>query len=193
VTVDQRALFDASLVDSAALHERARQNPQPVLDAAAAIVDAFRRGGMLLLFGNGGSASDAQHVSAELVGRFQRERAGLPAIALTTDTSILTSVANDDGFDRVFVRQIEALGRAGDVALGISTSGGSPNVLAALEAARARGLKTIALTGKDGGAVGRAAAIHVNVPAQSTARVQEVHRTLLHIICDIVESELVDR
>jgi phosphoheptose isomerase len=193
VTADQRALFDASLVDSAALHERARQNPQPVLDAAAAIVDAFRRGGMLLLFGNGGSASDAQHVSAELVGRFQRERAGLPAIALTTDTSILTSVANDDGFDRVFVRQIEALGRAGDVALGISTSGGSPNVLAALEAARARGLKTIALTGKDGGVVGRAAAIHVNVPAQSTARVQEVHRTLLHIICDIVERELVDR
>jgi D-sedoheptulose 7-phosphate isomerase len=145
------------------------------------------------LFGNGGSASDAQHVSAELVGRFQRERAGLPAIALTTDTSILTSVANDDGFDRVFVRQIEALGRAGDVALGISTSGGSPNVLAALEAARAKGLNTIALTGKDGGAVGRAAAIHVNVPAQSTARVQEVHRTLLHIICDIVERELVDR
>jgi phosphoheptose isomerase len=193
VTADQRALFDASLVDSAALHERARQNPQPVLDAAAAIVDAFRRGGMLLLFGNGGSASDAQHVSAELVGRFQRERAGLPAIALTTDTSILTSVANDDGFDRVFVRQIEALGRAGDVALGISTSGGSPNVLAALEAARAKGLNTIALTGKDGGAVGRAAAIHVNVPAQSTARVQEVHRTLLHIICDIVERELVDR
>jgi phosphoheptose isomerase len=193
VTADQRALFDASLVDSAALHERARQNPQPVLDAAAAIVDAFRRGGMLLLFGNGGSASDAQHVSAELVGRFQRERAGLPAIALTTDTSILTSVANDDGFDHVFVRQIEALGRAGDVALGISTSGGSPNVLAALEAARAKGLKTIALTGKDGGAVGRAAAIHVNVPAQSTARVQEVHRTLLHIICDIVERELVDR
>jgi phosphoheptose isomerase len=193
VTADQRALFDASLVDSAALHERARQNPQPVLDAAAAIVDAFRRGGMLLLFGNGGSASDAQHVSAELVGRFQRERAGLPAIALTTDTSILTSVANDDGFDHVFVRQIEALGRAGDVALGISTSGGSPNVRAALEAARAKGLKTIALTGKDGGAVGRAAAIHVNVPAQSTARVQEVHRTLLHIICDIVERELVDR
>lgn len=193
MTADERALFDASLVDSAALHERARQNPQPVLDAAAAIVDAFRRGGMLLLFGNGGSASDAQHVSAELVGRFQRERAGLPAIALTTDTSILTSVANDDGFDRVFVRQIEALGRAGDVALGISTSGGSPNVLAALEAARAKGLNTIALTGKDGGAVGRAAAIHVNVPAQSTARVQEVHRTLLHIICDIVERELVDR
>jgi phosphoheptose isomerase len=192
VTTDQRALFDASLVDSAALHERVRQNPQPVLDAAAAIVEAFRRGGTLLLFGNGGSASDAQHVSAEFVGRFQRERAALPAMALTTDTSILTSVANDYGFDRVFVRQIEALGRPGDVALGISTSGGSPNVVAALDAARAKGLKTIALTGRDGGAVGRAAAIHINVPAASIARVQEVHRTLLHIICDIVERELVD-
>jgi phosphoheptose isomerase len=192
VITDQRALFDASLVDSAALHERARQNPQPVLDAAAAIVDAFRRGGTLLLFGNGGSASDAQHVSAEFVGRFQRERAALPAMALTTDTSVLTSVANDYGFDRVFVRQIDALGRPGDVALGISTSGGSPNVLAAIDAARAKGLKTIALTGSDGGAVGRAAAIHINVPAASTARVQEVHRTLLHIICDIVESALAD-
>jgi phosphoheptose isomerase len=192
VITDQRALFDASLVDSAALHERARQNPQPVLDAAAAIVDAFRRGGTLLLFGNGGSASDAQHVSAEFVGRFQRERAALPAMALTTDTSVLTSVANDYGFDRVFVRQIDALGRPGDVALGISTSGGSSNVLAAIDAARAKGLKTIALTGSDGGAVGRAAAIHINVPAASTARVQEVHRTLLHIICDIVESALAD-
>jgi D-sedoheptulose 7-phosphate isomerase len=187
VTTDERALFDASLVDSAALHERARQNPQPVLDAAAAIIGAFRRGGTLLLFGNGGSASDAQHVAAEFVGRFQRERAALPAIALTTDTSVLTSVANDYAFDRVFVRQIEALGRAGDVAVGISTSGGSPNVLVALEAARAKGLTTIALTGTDGGAVGRAAAIHINVPAESIARVQEVHRTLLHIICDLVE------
>ena len=193
MTTDQRALFDASLVDSAALHERVRQNPQPVLDAAAAIIDAFRRGGTLLVFGNGGSASDAQHVSAEFVGRFQRERAPLPAMALTTDTSLLTSIANDYGFDRVFVRQIEALGRPGDVALGISTSGGSPNVLAALDAARVKGLKTIALTGRDGGAVGRAAAIHINVPAASVARVQEVHRTLLHIICDIVEGELVDR
>ncbi len=193
MTTDQRALFDASLVDSAALHERVRQNPQPVLDAAAAIVAALRRGGTLLLFGNGGSASDAQHVSAEFVGRFQRERVALAAIALTTDASILTSVANDYGFDRVFVRQIEALGRPGDVALGITTSGGSANVLAALETARAKGLKAIALTGRDGGAAGRAADIHINVPAASIARVQEVHRTLLHIICDIVEGELVDR
>jgi len=166
------------------------QDPRPALTAAAAIIDAFGRGGKLLLFGNGGSAADAQHVAAEFVGRFERERAALAAIALTTDTSILTSIGNDYSYDRVFVRQVEALGRPGDVAFGISTSGGSPNVLAALEAARAAGLQTIALTGGDGGAVGRAAAIHVNVPSTSTARVQEVHRTLLHVICDAVERAL---
>jgi len=187
VDTDPRALFDATLRDAIALHERAIERPQPVLDAAAAILDAFQRGGTLLLFGNGGSASDAQHVAAEFVGRFQRERAAMAAIALTTDTSVLTSIGNDYAFDRVFARQIEALGRPGDVAFGISTSGASPNVVAALDAARERGLQTVALTGRDGGAVGRAAAIHVNVPSESTARVQEVHRTLLHVICDIVE------
>src|SRR5450759_3591509 len=186
-------LFAATLADTIALHERVRQDPRPVLAAAAAIVDALKRGGKLLLFGNGGSAADAQHVAAELVGRFQRERAALAAIALTTDTSVLTSIANDYAYDRVFARQIEALGRAGDVAFGISTSGGSPNVVAALVAARALGLQTIALTGKDGGAVGRAAAIHVNVPSESTARVQEVHRTLLHVMCDVVERALDQR
>ncbi len=139
------------------------------------------------MFGNGGSAADAQHLAAELVGRFVRERSGLPAVALTTDTSVLTSVANDFGFDRVFVRQIEALGRPGDVALGISTSGGSANVRGALEAARAGGLATIALTGSDGGAIGRAADIHVNVPDESPARVQEVHRTLIHAMCELIE------
>ena len=180
-------LFRSTFGDTIALHERVMQDPQPALAAAAALVDAFGRGGKLLLFGNGGSAADAQHVAAECVGRFQRERAALPAIALTTDTSILTSLANDYDYNRVFARQVEALGRPGDVAFGISTSGGSRNVLAGLESARALGLQTIALTGNDGGAVGRAAAIHVNVPSTSTARVQEVHRTLLHVICDIVE------
>ena len=135
--------------------------------------------------------SDAQHVAAELVGKFQRAREGLAAVALTTDASVLTSIGNDEGFDRVFARQVEALGCRGDVALGITTSGASPNVLAAIEAARARGLVTIALTGRDGGAVGRAAQIHVNVPSASTPRVQEVHRTLLHVLCDVVESAFV--
>ena len=187
-------LFGAMLAETIALHERVRQSdPTPVLDAAAAIIDALRRGGQLLLFGNGGSAADAQHVAAELVGRFQQSRPALAAVALTTDTSVLTSIGNDEAYVRVFARQIEALGRRGDVAFGISTSGRSPNVVSALDAARARGLTTIALTGRDGGAVGRSASIHVNVPSDSTARVQEVHRTLLHVICDIVERAFVER
>ncbi len=186
-------IFAATLAETIALHERVMLDPQPVLNAAAAIVAALRGGGKLLLFGNGGSAADAQHVAAEFVGRFQRERAAFAAIALTTDASVLTSVANDYSYDRIFARQVEGLARTGDVALGISTSGSSPNVLMALEAAHSLGVKTIAMTGRDGGAVGRAAAIHVNVPSDSAARTQEVHRTLLHVICDIVERALVER
>jgi D-sedoheptulose 7-phosphate isomerase len=182
-----------TLAETIALHERAKQDPQPVVDAATVIVSALARGGKLMLFGNGGSASDAQHVAAEFVGRFQRSRAALAAVALTSDTSVLTALGNDGAFDRVFARQVEALGRPDDVALGISTSGGSANVVLGLEAARARGLVTVALTGRDGGAVGRAAAIHVNVPSDVTARVQEVHRTLLHVMCEIVENELCNR
>jgi D-sedoheptulose 7-phosphate isomerase len=160
---------------------------EPVVQAAATIRAAHDAGGKLLIFGNGGSAADAQHMAAELVNRFQRERAALAAIALTTDTSVLTSIGNDYSFDRVFARQIEALGSRGDVALGISTSGDSPSVVTALETARRRGLATIALTGRDGGAAGRAADVHVNVPDESTARVQEVHRTLIHAICELIE------
>ena len=186
------ATLAQTLAETIALHERAKGNPQPVLKAAAAIVEALGRGGKLLLFGNGGSAADAQHVAAEFVGRFQRERAAMAAIALTTDTSVLTSIGNDYAYERVFARQVEALGRPGDVAFGISTSGSSPNVVAALKAAGTLGLVTIALTGGDGGLVGRAAAIHVNVPSDVTARVQEVHRTLLHVICELVERSVVD-
>ena len=188
---ERRALLENTLTAAIALHERAKQHPQPVLDAAAAIIGALKTGGKLLVFGNGGSAADAQHVAAELVGRFERERAAMAAVALTTDASVMTSVANDYAFDRVFARQVEGLGRKGDVALGISTSGASANVVAGLEAARALGLGTIALTGADGGAVGRAAAVHVNVPSENAARVQEVHRTLLHVICDLVERSAV--
>jgi phosphoheptose isomerase len=181
-------LFRSALTDAIALHGRVKDaDPAPLLEAANTIVEALGRGGKLLLFGNGGSAADAQHVAAELVGRFQRERIALAAVALTTDTSVLTSVGNDYSFDRVFARQVEALGRPGDVAFGISASGSSPNVVEALEAARALRMQTIALTGRDGGPVGRAAAIHVNVPSDAVARVQEVHRTLLHVMCDIVE------
>ncbi|MEP6917870.1 MAG: SIS domain-containing protein [Acidobacteriota bacterium] len=177
--------------DAIALHAHVRGLGQTaVLDAARAISLAFDTDRKLLIFGNGGSAADSQHMAAELVGRFARERAAMPALALSTDTSILTSIGNDYSYDRVFARQIEALGRSGDVAFAISTSGGSPNVLAALGAATARGLRTIALTGRDGGPIGTAAEIHINVPGTSTARVQEVHITLIHAICELVERRL---
>jgi D-sedoheptulose 7-phosphate isomerase len=184
---DDGRLADAAFGATIALHQRVRGNLGPVLVAAAAIRSALAAGGTVLAFGNGGSASDAQHLAAELVGRFMRERAALAAIALTTDTSVLTAIANDYSFKQVFARQVEAIGRPGDIAFGLSTSGESPNVLAALQTARAKGLKTIALTGRDGGRVGGAAEIHVNVPDENTARVQEVHRTLLHVICELVE------
>jgi phosphoheptose isomerase len=188
----QRAL-DGAFNDTMAVHARVQREAAGRLFAAAdAVVSALKGGGRVLACGNGGSAADAQHFVAEIVGRFTRERRAWPAIALSTDTSVLTSVANDYGFDRIFARQVEAHGRPGDVLLGISTSGSSPNVLAAIDAARALGMVTVGLTGRDGGAVGRAADIHVNVPTPVTARAQEVHITLLHVLCDIVEQELVD-
>jgi D-sedoheptulose 7-phosphate isomerase len=180
-------VFEAAIL----LHERVRRMElTPVTRAAAVIGEAFARGGRLFVFGNGGSAADAQHMAAELVGRFARERRALPALALTTDVSVLTSIANDYSFERVFARQIEALGRPGDVAFGISTSGNSANVLRAIDAAKAGRLQTVALTGRDGGLIGPAAAIHINVPDASTARVQEVHRTLIHAICELVEDSI---
>jgi D-sedoheptulose 7-phosphate isomerase len=178
------------LAEAARLHDASASASAPAAAAAAAMVAALRTGGRVLACGNGGSAADAQHFAAELVGRFERERAAMAAIALTTDTSIMTALANDYDFTRVFARQVEALGRPGDVLLGISTSGASANVLAAFDAARAGGLTTVALTGRDGGAMGAAADIHINVPAASTARVQEVHRTLLHAVCALIEREL---
>ena len=185
---DAARIADEALAGAVKLHERMRAQVGPTLVAAQAIADALKAGGKLLVFGNGGSAADAQHVAAELVGRFVKERGALPALALTVDASILTAVANDYSFKQVFARQIEALGRPGDVALGISTSGESPNVVTALQVARTQGLKTVALTGRDGGSVGRAADIHVNVPDQNTQRVQEVHQTLLHVMCEVIEA-----
>jgi D-sedoheptulose 7-phosphate isomerase len=180
-----------TLEAAAALHGHVRNlDLTPVVRASAVMREALGSGRMLLAFGNGGSAADAQHLVAELVGRFQREREGFRAVALTADTSLLTSVANDYGFDRVFARQLEALGHPGDVAFAISTSGRSPNVVAALQSARARGLRTIALTGRDGGEAGRLAEVHVNVPDDCTARVQEVHCTLIHALCELVETAL---
>ena len=186
--VGDAAVVQAVFDETIALHQRMREAVQEsVVAAAAAIRTSLDAGGKLLVVGNGGSATDAQHMSTELVGRFERERDGLAAIALTADASLVTSVANDFTFDWVFARQVEALGKREDVALGISTSGRSPNVVMALEAANAKGMKTIALTGRDGGVIGKAAAIHINVPHASTARVQEVHRTVIHAICALVE------
>ena len=178
-----------SLRDAAAAHERMTERASTVVNAAAAIVAALTQGRTVFAFGNGGSAADAQHFTAELVGRYERERRAWPAVALTTDTSALTAIGNDYGFDRVFARQLEALGREGDVAIGISTSGNSPNVLRGLEVAKARGLVTIALTGR-GGTAGTLADHHIAVQEARTSRVQEVHATVLHVICELVESDL---
>jgi D-sedoheptulose 7-phosphate isomerase len=186
---DQAVHVVRTLKEAAAAHERMAANAGTIVAVAGAIVAALKDGRAVLVFGNGGSAADAQHFAAELVGRFERERRAWPAIALTTDTSALTAIGNDYGFDRVFARQVEALGKAGDIAIGITTSGNSPNVLRALEAAQERGLTTVALTGR-GGAAGQLAAHHIAVAEPRTARVQEVHATVLHVICELVEMEL---
>lgn len=165
-------------------------DPTPIVAAAALMRETASRGGRILVFGNGGSAAQAQHFAAELVGRFVTERPALAAIALTADGSTLTAVGNDYGFERVFARQVDALGRAGDVAFGLTTSGASPNVVAALVTARDRGMSTVALTGRDGGPVASLVDVHVNVPDLSTARVQEAHLTVLHILCELIERDL---
>ena len=152
-----------------------------------AIVASLRSGGKLLVMGNGGSAADAQHFAAEFVGRFLMERKALPAIALTTDTSILTAIGNDYGFDEVFNRQVEALANAGDIVVGISTSGNSDNVIKALMTARDKGCQTVGLLGRDGGKIAGMVDINLTVPSQETPRIQEAHQLIIHIVCDLVE------
>ncbi len=152
---------------------------------------ALGKGRKILLFGNGGSAADAQHIAAEFVGRYMMERAPLPAIALTTDTSALTAIGNDYAFDEVFSRQVEALGSKGDIAVGFSTSGRSPNVLKAIAAAREKGLLTVGLTGKNGNALAKLAHYCFCVPSAATPRIQEAHTLIAHILCDIAERLLV--
>jgi len=165
-------------------------NEEKIALVAREICRSLENGNKVLLFGNGGSAADAQHMASEWVGRFSRERRPLAAIALTTDTSILTSVGNDYGFEQIFVRQIRALGRPGDVSIGISTSGNSPNVCAANAAAREMGLVTVGLTGGNGGKLGAEVQYHINVPHRTTARVQEVHIMVGHILCELIEENL---
>lgn len=154
------------------------------------MVKALRAGGKLIFFGNGGSAADAQHLAAELTGHFVRERAPLSAVALSTDTSALTAIGNDYGFEHVFERQIRALGRRGDLCIAISTSGNSPNVLRAVEAARELGIAVVGLTGRGGGSLARVSDIPIVIPSDSTARVQECHITIGHILCEYVDDVL---
>jgi len=167
-----------------------KNNSQKVADAASALTAAFRQGRKVLLFGNGGSAADAQHIAAEFVGRFIPDRRALPAISLATDTSTLTALGNDYGYNAVFSRQIEALGVSGDVAIGISTSGNSPNIIEALTAARSKGMITVGFTGESGGKMNTHTDILFCVPSKVTPRIQETHLTLAHILCELVDREL---
>ena len=171
----------------------ARSLAEPLARAVATMASALSAGGKILACGNGGSAADAQHFAAELLNRFEIERPPLAALALTTDTSTLTSIANDHSFEQVFEKQVRALGRSSDVLLAISTSGNSPNVIAAARAARELGIAVVALTGRGGGKLAAALAppdVHVCVPHQSTARIQEVHLLALHCICDGIDYQL---
>jgi D-sedoheptulose 7-phosphate isomerase len=162
--------------------------------AGALLAGVLNNGGKILSCGNGGSAADAQHFSSELLGRFEAERSGLPAIALTTDSSTMTAVGNDYGFDHVFERQVSALGRTGDALLAISTSGNSANVIRAIDAAHANGMKVVALTGRDGGGMARSLHsddVELRVPSDRTVRIQEVHLLLIHSLCDLIDQHAV--
>lgn len=163
---------------------------EPLLEASKLAVETLRNGNKILLCGNGGSAADAQHIAAELTGRYKTERRGLPGIALTTDTSALTAIGNDYGYDRVFDRQVEALANKGDLLIGISTSGNSTNVINALQVAREMGCKTLGLTGRDGGAMNELCDINLVVPSNDTPRIQEMHILFAHTICQIIDNEL---
>lgn len=174
------------------LRQRMAQTlPEPIARAGSALAEALRAGRKVLACGNGGSAADCQHFAAEIVGRFERERPGMPAIALTVDTSAITAIANDYDWERVFSRQLEALGQPGDVLLAISTSGNSKNIIEAIKAAHARQMTVIALTGRDGGAMGtmlRPGDHHLNVAHPRTMRVQEIHLLVIHCLCEVVDN-----
>ena len=185
----QQQFFDSADLKYAAAEMLAR----PIADAVSAVIGCITGGGKVLACGNGGSAADAQHFAAEFIGRFERERPGLAAVALTTDTSILTAIGNDYDFNVIFSKQVQALGSPGDVLLAISTSGNSANVLAAVEAAHAKEMTVIALTGRGGGKLRERLAetdVHICVPHDRTARIQEVHLLVLHCLCDAVDLQL---
>ena len=163
-----------------------------LIEITNVIIDSLKNGGKVLIAGNGGSAADSQHISAELIGRFMKERKGLPAIALTTDSSILTCMGNDYGYDAIFRRQVEALGNKGDIFIGISTSGNSKNIIEAVEEAKEKGLITIGLLGKDGGKLKEMCDYNITFPYKETARVQEHHIMTYHMMCEFIENEMMD-
>ena len=172
------------------LKEKLKRMAPRIARAARELIECVKGGGKILICGNGGSAADSQHIAAELVGRFRRERRAIPALALTVDTSIITALSNDYSFEVIFARQVEALGSPGDVLVMISTSGNSVNVLRAGRTAREKGIKTIALLGRDGGKIGSEADLSLIVPAAETARIQEGQMVIYHIICDLVEEAI---
>ena len=179
------------LLESIQVKEEILRNQiDQIVEIAQLMIDCLKKDGKVIVFGNGGSASDSQHIAAELVGRFKKDRSALASIALTTNTSILTSLANDYGYDVVFSRQIEALGKKNDVVWGISTSGKAKNVALGIKQAKKMGIKTVALSGGDGGDIVKLADVSLVVPSKITARIQEAHITIAHIICEIIEQEL---
>lgn len=188
--------FDSGLIDSSfeshsrVLEETQIKHRDTILKAADLIAQSYDTHGKVVLFGNGGSAADAQHLAAEFVGRFLRDRPSLPAVALTTDPSIVTAIANDYGFDKVFARQIEALVSPHDVIVAISTSGNSANVVVGVEAAKRKGAKVIALTGQGGGNLAELVDVLIDIPSIKTPRIQEMHILVGHLICEIVESKI---
>lgn len=187
---DPAAILDEALRDHRETVDLVGETLAPAILALARRLDAvLRAGGKVLVFGNGGSAADAQHFAAELVGRYVAERGALAGIALTTDTSALTAIGNDYGFDEVFARQVEALAARGDLAVGISTSGSSENVVRGLDAARGKGAATVALTGRTGGRLAERADVLLAVPSAVTARIQEAHALILHAVCEILDAE----
>ena len=191
---EMKNIIDRSFAESIEAKQRCRErNQESLIRAATIVVEAFNNENKLMIFGNGGSAADAQHIAAEFVNRFVIERPPLPAMALTTDTSILTSVSNDYTFDDVFSKQLKALGMEGDVAWGMSTSGNSINVQEALAVARDRGLRTIGMTGSSDGKMAEVAQVLLKVDADDTARIQECHITMAHIICELVDYQLFQR
>ena len=188
-----RELFESSIETK---RTAASRLVKPIARAGELIVERINSGSKILSCGNGGSAADAQHFSSEMVNRFERDRRGLPAIALTTDTSTLTSIANDNRYERIFARQVEALGRPGDVLIAISTSGNSDNVNATIEQAHEQDMPVVALNGRDGGRMGQlldANDVEIRVPADSTARIQEVHLLVIHCLCDLIDQLLNQR